>query len=254
MKRAVKYVLNRVPRPVLLRVAHIVTPVLGLFYAGRRVECPICGRRYRKFMPYGYETPRENAMCPKCLSLERHRMMWLYLTRCTDFFTARPHLLHVAPEQCFIKRFERLLGEDYVTADLESPLARVKMDIQAIPFGDDTFDVIFCNHILEHVEDDRLAMREMYRVMKPGGWGMILCPVNPSREVTYEDPSITDPGERRRAFGQYDHFREYGTDYAARLAGAGFDVEAIDMASLLTPQERERYCIGVDMVYIAHKR
>ena len=168
MKRLIRFVLRHVPRRYIQRVVHLCTPVLGLAYAGRGVECPVCGAHYRRFMPYGYVNPRGNALCPRCLALERHRLMWLYLKNETDFFETPARLLHVAPERCFLKRFEKLPALDYVTADLESPLAKVKMDIQRIPFPDGEFDVIFCNHILEHVDDDRRAMREMYRVMRPG--------------------------------------------------------------------------------------
>ena len=167
MKRLIRFVLRHVPRRYIQRVVHLCTPVLGLAYAGRGVECPVCGAHYRRFMPYGYVNPRGNALCPRCLALERHRLMWLYLKNETAFFETPARLLHVAPERCFLKRFEKLPALDYVTADLESPLAKVKMDIQRIPFPDGEFDVIFCNHILEHVDDDRRAMREMYRVMRP---------------------------------------------------------------------------------------
>ena len=147
MKRLIRLVLRYVPRKYIQRIVQWCTPLMGLLYAGRRVECPICGRHYRKFMPYGYVHSRENALCPHCLALERHRLLWLYLQNETDFFEAPARLLHIAPEYCFIKRFERLPKLDYVTADLESPLAKVKMDIQQIPFPDNEFDIIFCNHI-----------------------------------------------------------------------------------------------------------
>ncbi len=253
MKRVIRYVLNHVPRRHIQRVVHLVTPVLGLAYAGRGVVCPICGGRYRRFLPYGYVTSRANALCPRCLALERHRLMWLYLVRETDFFTAHPRVLHVAPERCFIRRFEQLLGDLYVTADLESPLAKVKMDIQHIPFPEESFDVIFCNHILEHVDDDRLALREMYRVMRPGGWGILLSPVNYNREITYEDPSITDEAGRERAFGQKDHVRDYGRDYPDRLAEAGFTVESIDYAATLPPEEVTRYALRHEIIYLVRK-
>lgn len=159
-------------------------------------------------------------------------------------------LLHVAPERCFLKRFEKLPALDYVTADLESPLAKVKMDIQRIPFPDGEFDVIFCNHILEHVDDDRRAMREMYRVMRPGGWGIMLSPVNTERETTYEDPSITDPAERERHFGQKDHLRDYGRDYGraslrGRLRRRGDRLRAQSVArggQVVRVAQRDRLC------------
>ena len=144
--------------------------------------------------------------------------------------------------------------KDRSVADLESPLAKVKMDIQRIPFPDGEFDVIFCNHILEHVDDDRRAMREMYRVMRPGGWGIMLSPVNMERETTYEDPSITDPAERERHFGQKDHLRDYGRDYGRRLSEAGFDVEEIDYVRSLSPEAVKLYGLRSEIVYVVRKR
>lgn len=152
----------------------------GYFTPGAGCSARCAATVTGKFMPYGYVNSRENALCPHCLALERHRLMWLYLQNETDFFEAPARVLHIAPEYCFLKRFGRLPQLDYVTADLESPLAKVKMDVQRIPFPDGEFDVIFCNHILEHVDDDRQAMRELFRVMRPGGWGIMLSPVNPT--------------------------------------------------------------------------
>ena len=180
----IRFILGLFPRKYIQRVVHYCTPIAGLLYAGRGVECPVCGRRYRKFMPYGYVVSRKNALCPGCLSLEIHRLLWLYLQNETDFFDRQLKVLHIAPERCLMKKMERMNNLDYVTADLESPLARVKMDVQDIPFGDGEFDVIFCNHILEHVDDDRKAMRELKRVLKPGGWAIMLSPINPERRET----------------------------------------------------------------------
>ncbi len=255
MKKIIRFFLRHLPRGVMQRLAPAATRVAGLAYAGRGVECPLCGRHYRRFLPYGYEVPRENALCPGCLALERHRLMELYLRRRTDFYTSRPLLLHVAPEACFIKKFEKHLGENYITADLCSPLARVKMDVQAIPFEDDHFDVIFCNHIMEHVDDDRLAMRELHRVLKPGGWGIIQAPVDPSLAVTYEDPSITTREGRAAAFGQYDHLRTYGRDYADRLREAGFEVACEDFVKTLPQAEVKLYALpGGEIIYKVSKK
>ena len=199
MKKLIKWMLNHVPRPLLQRVAGWAVPAAGLFYKGRGVECPVCGSRYRRFMPYGYVQSRANALCPKCLSLERHRLLWLYLTRETDLLTSFPRTLHIAPEVCIMRHlkphFKGHPGQ-YVTADLESPLADLHFDVQQIPLADDSVDVILCNHLLEHVADDRRALHELYRILKPGGWGILLSPVEPDYEQTYEDDSITDPEER----------------------------------------------------------
>ena len=164
IKQLIKFSLNHIPRPVLQRIAGWAVPVAGLFYKGRGAECPVCGAKYRKFMPYGYVQPRPNALCPKCLSLERHRLLWLYLTRETDLLTAFPRTLHIAPEVCIMRHlkphFKSHPGQ-YVTADLESPLADLHFDVQQIPLADGSVDVVICNHIMEHVADDRRAMREL---------------------------------------------------------------------------------------------
>lgn len=251
--KTVRFVLNNVSRGTIQRVVHLVTPVVGLWYRGRGVECPVCGAHYRQFMPYGYVGSRANALCPSCLALERHRLLWVFLREQTDLFSSSPRLLHIAPERCFMARLEKLLGDNYVTADLCSPLAKVKMDVQQIPFDDNSFDVIFCNHILEHVENDRLAMSELFRVMRPGGWGVMLSPVNEQREQTYEDPSITDEEGRERAFGQRDHVRDYGRDYPERLESAGFRVEAIDYVKMLPAEQVTCGGLRREVIYLVHK-
>lgn len=257
MKQLIKFALNHIPRPVIQKVADWAVPVAGLAYVGRGVKCPICGHTYRKFMPYGYVTPRENALCPHCLSLERHRLLWLYLTRETDILTNLPRVLHIAPEVCLMRRFRnayRDVADRYITADLESPLADMKMDIQAIPMPDCDVDVIFCNHILEHVDSDIKAMSEMYRVMRHGGWGVMLSPVDLNLAHTFEDDTITDPDERTRIFGQYDHRRNYGLDYADRLRSVGFEVEEIDYATRFSEDERHRAGLRTEIIYLARKR
>ncbi|MDR2556245.1 MAG: methyltransferase domain-containing protein [Bacteroidales bacterium] len=253
MKRIIRFVLNKVPRPVIQRFASWLVPLIGIFYFGRKVECPVCGHHYRKFLPYGYSASRGNALCPHCLSLERHRLMYLYLKRETDFFTTKPHLLHIAPEVCLMHHLEKLLGDNYITADLESPLAKVKMDIRNIPFSENEFDVIFCNHLLEHVWEDVTAMKEMYRVMRSGGWGIMMHPVNLERAATWEDPAIDTPEKRYAAFGQYDHVREYGRDFADRLRFAGFKVEENDYATQLSPEEVRRYALRSEIIYLVRK-
>lgn len=256
MRRLIRFFLNALPRPVLQRVASWTVPVVGLFYVGRGVECPVCGARRRRFLPYGYVTTRDNALCPACLSLERHRLLWLYLRRETDLLTAFPRTLHIAPEYCIMRHLKRhFKGHpgQYVTADLESPLADLHFDVQRIPLADDSVDVILCNHLLEHVADDRLALRELHRVLKPGGWGILLSPVEPDWEHTYEDDTITDPAERTRIFGQYDHRRIYGMDYPDRLREAGFEVADIDYAASLDESERRLYALPADHIYMVYK-
>lgn len=252
MKRLVRWALKLMPRPLLQHLAGWLVPVAGWFYKGEGVECPICGSRYRKFLPYGYVRTRDNALCPNCLSLERHRLLWLWLTHETDLLRTYPRTLHIAPEACImhhLKRHFKSLPECYLTADLESPLAQLHFDVQQIPLPDDSVDIILCNHLLEHVADDRRALRELYRILRPGGWGVVLVPVDESRKNTFEDDTITDPAERTRIFGQYDHRRIYGTDYIDRLREAGFETTAIDYAAALNETERRRYALPKDKIY-----
>jgi len=222
MKKIISWLIRYVPRKYLQRVSGAGLKVLGLFYRGQDVTCPVCSKSFRKFLPYGRINPRENALCPNCLSLERHRLMWLYLKERTVFFKNGLHVLHIAPEACFIKRFERIHGEKYITADIESPLAKVKMDIHQIPFEQNTFDVVLCNHVLEHVRDDIKAMNEIHRVLKPQGFAILQVPFfNPVPDTTFEDSTITDRQEREKIFGQDDHVRKYGRDYTQRIKRAG---------------------------------
>lgn len=173
--------------------------------------------------------------------------MYLYLQERTNFFTDKLKVLHVAPEACFIDRFEQLTTIDYITGDIESPLAKVKMDIHNIPFEDNTFDVVFCNHVMEHVQDDIKAMAELHRVLKPGGWGILQIPLfHPLPEVTDEDTSISDPKERERRFGQSDHLRLYGKDYPERLKRGGFVVLADDFVGSIDQKLAEKYALPAD--------
>ena len=257
MKRLIRLILNLIPRPILQRMAGWAVPLLGLIYVGRGRECPVCGTKRRKFLPYGYVTSRDNALCPNCLSLERHRLLWLWLQRESDLFERCPKLLHVAPEVCLMRHLRKAYKGhdlDYVTADLESPLADMHFDVQQIPLEAESFDAIICNHIMEHVEDDGKALRELYRIMRRGGWGVILSPVELEREKTFEDDTITDPVERTRIFGQYDHRRIYGRDYAARLREAGFEVYDIDYKNELSKAEQELYALPADHLYIVCKQ
>ena len=241
MKRVFKFILKLFPRPLLIRLSYAVRPVLALTLGGNRYTDPIDGRSFRKFLPYGYEKPRDNVLSPSTLSLERHRLLWLYLNRETDFFTAHHKVLHFAPEQAFYKRFRVLKNLDYTTTDLNSPLADVKADICQLPFQEDSFDVILCNHVLEHIPDDHKAMSELYRVMKKGGWGIFQIPQDLKRETTFEDDRITDRKKRAEIFGQYDHVRIYGQDYFEKLKAVGFEVHPIPYAARLTSEEVERY-------------
>jgi len=256
MKKIYKFLINTVPRPWLIRLSYIFRIFAPLVYKGNKVECPVCEKSFRKFLSYGSDVAhRENILCPYDLTLERHRVMWLYLKGHTDFFT-KPDLkvMHIAPEQCFHGRFKKQKNLDYTTGDLMSPIADLHFDLHDIPLKDNTYEVIFCNHVMEHVKDDLQCMKELYRIMKPGGWGIMQVPIDASRTETYEDWTITDPKEREKHFWQYDHVRLYGLNYPKRLEEAGFKVDIIDFSKELPTETFERYRIPkTELLYVVRK-
>ena len=254
MNKIISLLTRFVPRKYLQVFSGIGLKFLGFLYAGQAVECLICKKHYKKFLPYGRMSSRSNALCPNCLSLERHRLMWLYLQEKTNFFSTKLSVLHIAPEHCFLKPFEQQHGNGYITADLESPLAKVKMDIHSIPFSENQFDVVLCNHVLEHVKDDIQAMAEIKRVLRPGGWAILLVPFfNPIAGVTVEDPSITNPREREKMFGQSDHVRKYGKDYPQRIKQAGLTVDEERFAFAIDEAQRFKLGISPEVIFIGRK-
>ena len=216
-------------------------PFVAFFLRGSTYTDPIDGKSYRRFLPYGYAKVRENVLAPGTLSLERHRLFWLYLKNETTFFSAPLKVLHFAPEQAFVQKFKKQKNLTYTTTDLNSPIADVKADICDLPFKDNSFDFIICNHVLEHIPDDTKAMQELYRVLAPAGTAIVQVPYDAKREITFEDDTITDQSERTRIFGQYDHLRVYGMDYFKKLSSIGFEVNALDYTSSMTSDDIERY-------------
>lgn len=243
MEYLLKKALNLFPRPWLIRMSYVARPFLVQFYKGNNYVDPIDGKSYRKLLSYGYENPRPNVLSPSTLSLERHRLMWLYLKNETNFFSAPLKVLHIAPEQAFLKRFRKMSNLEYTTLDIESPLADIKADIRNLPLEDNSYDVIFCNHVLEHIPEDSQAMQELYRVMKPGGWGIFQVPMRYNLKKTYEDFSITSPQDRQKHFGQYDHVRWYGMDYFQRLENAGFEVDTNYGTHRFSEVEQKKYAL-----------
>ncbi|RKE98307.1 class I SAM-dependent methyltransferase [Ichthyenterobacterium magnum] len=244
MKKLFKTFLNIIPRPLLIRLSYLVRPILAFFLKGNTFTDPIDGKSFRSFLPYGYGNQRNNVLSPSTLSLERHRLLWLFLKNETGFFSKKLKVLHFAPEQAFYKRFRTMKNLDYITTDLHSPLADVKADICNLPFKDNSYDVILCNHVLEHISDDTKAMKELYRVLKPEGMGVFQIPQDLSREHTFEDNTITDKKERAKIFGQYDHVRIYGRDYFDKLRSVGFKVKEVDYTSKLTKENVTKYCLA----------
>ena len=249
-----KTLLNLVPRPWLIQLSIWFRPLIKLYFKGIRFTDPIDGSSYRKFLPYGYQNLRQNALCPGTLSLERHRLLWLYLDRKTNFLTDAIRVLHVAPEQVFYRKFKSFSHWDYTTTDLHSPLADVKADICALPFEDNTYDFILCNHVLEHIPNDLKAMEELYRVLKPGGTAILQVPLEEGRENTFEDDSITDQQERTRIFGQYDHVRVYGQDYYNRLQEVGFKAIPVDLIKEVTEFDIQRFALPNELIPVVTKK
>lgn len=256
MKKLYKFLLNKLPRPLLIRLSYVFRLFAPLLYRGNKVECPVCERSFSKFLSYGSDIAhRDNVLCPYDLTLERHRLMWLYLKDHTDFFTANNlEVLHIAPEQCFYSTFRKQKNLKYLTGDLVSPLADLHFDLHQIPLEDNKFDVVFCNHVLEHVEDALQCMKELYRVMKPGGWGIMQVPQDFSRDTTYEDSSITSPEEREKHFWQKDHVRLFGKDYPDWLRKAGFTVAEFDKNAHYSKELINRYRLAEsEILYIVSK-
>lgn len=223
-------------------------------YYGKGRFCPVCGKSSRRFGQLQHRLVlRKDNRCFHCYSLPRHRFLWHYLSKRTDLFDGRPKkMLHVAPESCFELKLKERLGDSYLTADLFDPRAMVRMDITNIEYADESFDIICCSHVLEHVQDDKRAIREFYRVLKNVGWMILQVPT--FSEKTFEDPSIVDPVERIKYFGQKDHVRKYGRDFIDRLREAKFSVEVTKVNDLLNSDEAVRMGVKhADEVYYCKK-
>ena len=229
-----KYILKFLPRKFLIKYSFLITPILRIIFRGKKYTDPIDDSNYSKFLSYGYKTVRKNALCPGTLSLERHRLLWLYLDKETNFLSSNLKVLHVAPEQVFYKKFKKLKNWEYFTFDLNSPIADIKGNLISTNFKDEYFDLIICNHVLEHIEDDKSALDEMYRILKYNGISILQVPINVKRENTFEDLSIKSKIQREKYFGQYDHVREYGLDFKDRVEQAGFKVEMINYSKKIS--------------------
>lgn len=215
--------------------------IASVNYRGNSRYCPLCGQGSSRFIPFGIPA-RADARCFHCDSLERHRFLWAYLQRNTDFFSRPPAVfLHFAPESCLEQRFHTVVGDGYITADIEPEKAMVQVDVTKISYSDAYFDAILCSHVLEHVPDDAQAIRELYRVVKPDGWALLMVPTREG--TTLEDPAVIDPKLRLELFGQEDHVRIYGSDFPVRLQSAGFHVECITPEKIFSQDEMLRFGI-----------
>ena len=243
MQSLIKLFLNIFSRGFLIRISFFVKPILKILMYGNKFTDPIDGNTFRAFLPYGYNKIRNNVLSPSTYSLERHRLLWLYLKNETSFFKAKLKVLHFAPESALMNQFKKLKNLSYDTIDLNSPIADIKADICDLPFLDNSYDFILCNHVLEHIVDDNKAIRELYRVLKKNGIGIFQVPIDYNRDTTFEDFSITNKKERNKLFGQYDHVRIYGLDFFDRLQKAGFSVEKCEYTSKLSKEDIIKFCL-----------
>jgi SAM-dependent methyltransferase len=213
--------------------------VSALTNAGSGVSCACCGRDFRKFARFH----GEHDQCPGCGALMRHRALALYLRDVLRLPEEGGDLIHAGPGPLgpWLSGLETIR---YVSVDIDPVVAEVQADLADLPFPDESFDFALCVHVFEHVPDDRAAAAELYRVLRPGAKALIQVPPS-DLAVTREDPSVTDPAERERLFGQYDHVRLCGADYAQRLAEPGFDVARVDYVERLPAAERRLYGLRV---------
>ena len=212
-------------------------------YRGNKVNCACCGSHFRAFAPFG-NIKRKNAWCPKCESLERHRLLSMYFKNKTDIYSKTLKVLHIAPEIAFFNHLNAQKNLDYNPVDIYPhlyPKGTKYLDLLNNKLPDNTFDVIICNHVFQYIEEDKKAMKELHRIMKHGGWGIMQVPYDKKRNITYEDASITDPLEREKAFGLKEHVRFYGLDYGDRLREAGFDVTVEDYTAEFSDEENFKY-------------
>lgn len=242
MSLIVRLVLNLFTRTFLIRTSLLFKPFFDIFFKGTKFTDPINNKSYSYFFPYGYNKQRKNALCPGTFSLERHRLLWLYLKKETDFFNSNNKILHFAPEQCFHKFFKSFF-KNYTTTDLNSPIVDIKADICNLPFNDNSFDYILCNHVLEHIYDDEKAMKEIYRVLNKNGIAILQVPIDINSNYTHDGRDIDNKQDRNKLFGQYDHLRMYGLDYFKKLKNIGFKVKNENYLSNISQDEKDKYSL-----------
>lgn len=232
--------------PSLLGVA--LKEAKRFYMRGKAYYCPLCREEYRYFLPAGL-VARKNAMCPGCSSYERHRLLWIAMDS-LRLNRSGGRLLHVAPESCLANELKKTFR--YISIDLDGSRAMHAMDITNLDFADEEFDLVICNHVLEHIPDDYKALSELYRVMRSGAYGSIQVPMK--GEVTEENLNITDPKLREALYGQADHVRQYGSDFKERLQSVGFEVISLPKEKLATAQELSRLSVACETEVILVRR
>jgi len=243
----------------------------GLYFSGKTVFCPFCNRTYRKFLPGGYHFPvlqekqvigggyRLNNVCPRCYSIDRHRLVYLFLTKKMNISVSRLKIFHVAPEGCLriflsgLPNIDYTSGVKYLEGYYYARMTNL-VDITNLPFEEGIFDAVICNHVLEHIPDDKKALDEIYRILKPGGFAILQVPFSKILVNTIEDPSIVTPEGREQAFGQFDHVRIYGQDYRLRVESAGFTLKTYNPTTEKWFDDIEKYAINPEEdLFVAYK-
>ncbi len=247
-----------IPAEIRFQMRAIWQSITWPFYSGSKYFCPCCKTGFRIFLHfYG----QDNVRCPRCNSLDRHRLQWLYLQNRTGFFSESLNVLHFAPEAVFSRNFKHMPNLNYITADalltfIDGLCIRpdIVMDICDIRFPSESFDVIICNHVLEHVKDDRKGLSEIFRVLKVGGWAILQVPIRLDLEKTLEDPNIVSAADRSILYGSPDHVRFYGRDYKIKLESVGFSVNIDKYIQDIPPNLVRRYSLNPqEDLYIAKK-
>lgn len=222
---------------------HFLFQFRAMYHRGNTVECNCCGGTFNAFLPYGNEK-RENAICPRCNSLERNRVLWFYLTKALNIKVQNWRVLHFAPEKQLERNFKSIQSIEYFGADLNPQLADHEVDITAIPFQVNHFDLIICSHVLGHVPDEPKAIQEMKRVLTTDGLAIVMTVIDINNPKTYENPTVQTPAERLKHYGEDDLTRLHGMDFGQRLANEGFKVERLDYRLTFSKEDRKRYGLG----------
>lgn len=265
MKRIKKFIKKIVPKKYYRKISGVYNYLRSLYFFGFKYRCNFCKGHFRKLLPIGLKNDIASsimgggyryAACPKCNSTDRERLIYWYIVNKKNIFYSHKtiNLLHIAPEKNLQKVFGASDKINYISGDLNPLVADRKIDITDIKFENNCFDFIICNHVLEHVKDDKKAMSELCRVLKTGGEAILQVPISKYNKETLEDSSITTPEEREKIFGQKDHVRIYGKDYQKKLENAGFEVNLYDIKKDLNIRNIEKYGLNKEeILYICYK-
>ena len=264
---------NLIPYQIVVSLKEAKQSIQSLFLSGKNFECPFCGGKYRKLLPGGVNLPffkdnkiigggrRVNMLCPRCHSTDRDRLIYYYLT--SNSLLSKPNLtlLHIAPEPSLKKYLKGFSNITYTSGDKFEKgydgyyysKDTLSLDLTSLSFSDNSFDVVICNHVLEHIVNEKQALNEIYRVLKPGGWAIIQVPIASELVQTVENNADSDE-KRILKYGQRDHVRLYGLDYLTRLKNHGFTVKDWSPAKHYDQSLINKYAINaLEKVFIASK-